>query len=155
MADEETPQIEATETTEVVIDEGSAPKQLREALKREQEKSAGYKTQLMATAYSEAQLDPQSGLGKAISKEYEGEPTTEALLEFAKTEYGYEVAASPENAAQPMITEGQQQVDALNASSLPATPPSTTESLTKAESEKDYTTAGAIKAAKLQSLMKP
>jgi len=87
---------EATETVEV--EEAAAPKDegkgLRKQLTASLDREKKYKTQLLDRAYEELKLDPTTGLGKAIAKEYEGEPTLDALAAYAKNEYEYEAPAS-------------------------------------------------------------
>ena len=87
---------EATEQTEEV--EGSGPKQLRDALKREKEKNARLTSIALGNAFKQVGLNPEKGLGKAIAKEYEGDPTAEGVAEYAKTEYDWEVPEGTVNA---------------------------------------------------------
>lgn len=143
-----------TETTEVTeAPEGSGPKELRDALAREKDKAHGYRVQLMVGAYKEIGLNPETGLGKAIAKEYDGDPTAEAIAEYAKTEYGYE-AEVHENPQGQAIKEGQKQVDAANQQSQSITPGTEAAALQEAQASKDYATAGAIKANQLERLFK-
>ena len=134
-------------------EEASGPKQLRDALKREQEKSAKYRAQLMAQAYKEVGLNPEQGLGKAIAKEFDGEPTAEALATYAREEYGYEKAEAPENPVEPQIIAGQAVVDSVGDVSTSVEPTTQQEQLVAAEREKDHVTAGNIKAQQLRKLM--
>lgn len=91
-------------------DDAKAPAWYRDQLKRKEEEIDGLRkqtnkqrTQLLESAFKGVGLDPTTGLGKAIAKEYNGDATVEALREFATTEYGYEPPAdSSEN---PMATE--------------------------------------------------
>jgi len=108
----------------------------------------------MASAYEDLGLSPEAGLGKAIAKEYTGEPDAESIAKFAKDEYGYEAPEAPENPKAPAIAEGQAQVDAVNQQSTPVTPGNEQEALTKAEAEGDYATAGAIKAKRVEEMFR-
>jgi hypothetical protein len=142
------------ETTEVVNpDEANGPKELREALKREQEKSRDFHAKLMKGAYAEAGLNPDSGLGKAIAKEYDGDPTAQALLEYAKTEYGFTPEAAPEHSQTAAIAAGTQVSDAVIAGSSSVTTLSQDEIFKKARAEGDRFTTSRIKAEKLAKLM--
>jgi len=122
MTTEATPTEEVVNETPVVPE---APKELRDALAREKDTSHGYRVQLMSSAYETLGLSPETGLGKAIAKEYTGEPDAEAVAKFAKEEYGYEAPETPEK-----------------------------EALTKAEAEGDYATAGAIKAKRVEEMFR-
>lgn len=147
-------------TTEVVetdpeaqkTPEQTAPKELREALAREKETSHKYRSQLLTTVFEEIGLNPEVELGKAIAKEYDGDPTVEALTEYAKTEYGYEPPTSAENPKQPQIDEAQTKLDALNTQSQSVTPASESEALQEAHAKKDFDTAGAIKAKRMERM---
>lgn len=146
----------STETVEDSgTDEANGPKQLREALKRSQEREAQFRGQLMERAYTEAGLDPAKGLGKAIAKEYDGEPTTDALLAYAKEEYGHEPTVKPENDLQPEITKGQKVVDDVQTISSSQESSTDKERLKKAEAEGDLAVAGDIKAKQLRKLFNP
>lgn len=148
---------ETTETTETSSDETAevdGPKQLREALKRTQAENAKLTEALMTRSYSEAGLDTSTGLGKAIAKEYKGEPTTEALLAFAKDEYGYEPQAVPDNPKAQVIYNEQTKLDSVQAVSGSTVPLNESDALRAASAAGDLRTAGAIKAAKLRRLIK-
>lgn len=151
MADTETTEVneDTTDAPEEVVTEASGPKQLREALKRSQEEASGYRTQLMSSAYQEVGLNPNEGLGKAIAKEYDGEPTSAALAEYAKTEYKYESEVTPENEKSTQIAAGQTVLDKVDAVSIHTTPKTEMEELAKAQSDGDLTKQGQIKANQL------
>lgn len=146
---------ESTEVTETETPapEGNGPKELREALKRANEEAAKYRSIVMKDVYGQAGLDPEKGLGKAIAKEYKGEPDVAALLEYAQTEYGYEAPSQPENPAQPQIQQGTRQAEQIAAVTQSVVPDAPAEAQQKAESERDWDTAGRIKADKLRSMM--
>lgn len=147
-------------TTEVVeIDpeapktpEQNGPKELRDALAREKDLSHKYRSQLLSGVFEEIGLNPEVELGKAIAKEYDGDPTVEALTEYAKTEYGYEAPKSDENPKQTQITDGQKQLDALNTQSTSVTIASENEALKEAQAKGDFATAGAIKARRMEKM---
>lgn len=149
MTEETTTETSSDETAEV-----DGPKQLREALKRAQADNAKLTTQLMGRAYSEAGLDTSTGLGKAISKEYKGEPTVEALLAFAKEEYSYEPVAVPDNPQAATITAEQRKLDSVTSVSTSVVPLNEQDALRQAEQSGDFKTAGAIKAARLRAKQK-
>lgn len=148
-ATEETP---AEETTQVVE---QGPKELRDALKRTQAENKELRETLMAGAWEKVGLNPDEGLGKAIAKEYKGKPTAEALAQYAAEEYGHNVPDAPENEKQPAIDNGTQLQERVQSESKPVVPNAPEEIRRKAESERDWDTAGRIKADKLAKMMRP
>lgn len=150
MTDEATTETTSDETAEV-----DGPKQLREALKRSNAENAKLTTQLMGRAYTEAGLDTSTGLGKAIAKEYKGEPDLESLLAYAKDEYGYEPQVTPENPLAPAINSEQQKLNTVTSQSTSVTPLNEQDALRQAEQSGDLRTAGNIKAARLRAMKKP
>jgi hypothetical protein len=133
--------------------EGSGPKELREALKRSNEDRDKYKGMALQDAFSKVGLDTTKGLGKAISKEYEGDPTPEALAEYAETEYGWEAPEAPENEAAPQIDAGNEKLENVQKDSGSEEPKTSSEAITKATAEGNLVEAGRLKAAKLRKLM--
>ncbi|MEN8233780.1 MAG: hypothetical protein ABFR89_02515 [Actinomycetota bacterium] len=143
---------EGTETTEAP--EGGAPKELREAYKRSQAENKALKGQLMAGAFADAGLDPEKGIGKAIAKEYDGDMTADALRAYATDEYGVEFPEGSEHPQAPAITAGTERLERVHSQSAPTVPLTQDQALGKAEADKDYDTAGAIKAKQLENLFK-
>jgi hypothetical protein len=114
------------------------------------------RTQLLDRSYTELGLDPTKLVGKAIAEKYVGEPSTEALAEFAKEEYGYEpVATSEPHPLSQQINAQQAALDQVGqtAGSVPVVP-SETDVLAKAEAEGDYATAMAIKGNQVADMFK-
>lgn len=136
-------------------DDPKVPKELRAAYNRTKAENEKLKAQLLEKAYADAGLDTSGGLGKAIAKLYDGEPTTENILEYAKEEFGYEPSKKPENPVQPVIQQQQQALDVIDQVGIPVDPQTEQEALNKAESEGDFDTAGAIKAARLARMYRP
>lgn len=148
MTDSPTTEVEPV-VEPVAEGDSQSPKELREYAKRQSEQAAKYKGIALENSFAKIGLDPTKGLGKAIAKEYDGEPDAESLLEFAKTEYEYEpVAADHPN--QQKIDAEQAKLDAVQVSSTSVTPDNETELLRKASADGDLKTAGAIKAAQLR-----
>lgn len=143
MAENETPTEEATDTGD---SKDSGPiKQLRAAEKAAREQAAEYRTLLMQNAYTQVGLDPEAGLGKAIAKEYDGKPTTEALAEYAKVEYGHTPPVGSDHPDAAIITGQQAQLDAAAQGAGSIIPPKEADVLAKAEAEGDAATSMAIK----------
>ncbi len=137
----------------ITPDEGQKPEEakgLRKQLEASLEREKGYRTQLLSTAYADLDLDPKTGLGKAIAKEYDGEASAEALAAFAKAEYDYvytKPEAAPElNPQAEVIAQAQAALDQAGqtAGSVPVAP-TEGDTLAKAEAEGDYATTMAIK----------
>lgn len=86
-----------------------------ERIKELQEKVNQQKVHLMERAFSDAGLDPTTGIGKAVAKEYEGDPAPESIQSFAREEYGWE--PEPEQASEmaAVVTEAQQRVATATA----------------------------------------
>ena len=125
-------------------------KQLTETLKQ----NAEYKTMLLSSAYTELGLDPTKELGKAIAKEYKGEPTLEALSAYAQDEYGYEAPApSGDHTLAPVVAQQQARLDSVGATAGSIVPPTQSDALAKAEAEGDYATTLAIKGQQLAELI--
>lgn len=123
MSDEQT---EAVEQTEVEPEEKTPAWYRDQMAKKESEieelrkQNNTAKVRLMERAFADAGLNPTEGLGKAIAKEYEGDPDPAAVRKYAIEEYGWE---PPEPAANPLAAVvGQAQarvsqaVGATNAS---------------------------------------
>jgi hypothetical protein len=153
MSDTDT--VEVDETDEETQPEGNGPPELRKALKRKTEEAAKYKKIVMADVYKTAGLDPSKGLGKAIAKEYDGEPTAEALIAYAGEEYGYEAPDVPDNPVAEEIVVAQAEADAIRSVTQPVVPNTPQEARREAEASRDWDAAGRIKADQLRKIMRP
>ena len=87
---------DTTEETTETSEESKGPKQLRDRLAQveaelaEKEKALNVqRMRLLESAFEQVGLSPTEGLGKAIAKEYDGEPTPDALKAYAESEYGF------------------------------------------------------------------
>ncbi len=151
------------ETTEVVEEE---QKETGKGLRAQLEKTlAGSKakddtiadltTRILSGAYEQLNLDPTTGLGKAIAKEYDGDASFDGLAAYAKEEYGYEAPAVDEQHPQAQqIAQGQAALDQVGQTAGSIVPPTQQDALAKAEAEGDHATSMAIKSAQLEGLMK-
>ncbi len=154
---------ETTETDVVVDDEiKETGKGLRAQLeksiaagKQKDADNAGLRTQLLDRSYKELGLDPTKLIGKAIAEKYDGEPTTEGLAEFAKTEYGYEYTPDPEQHPQAQaIALGHAALDQVGQVAGSVAPTSQEDALAKAEAEGDWGTSMAIKGAQVAEMFR-
>ena len=144
MADEVTTETE--ETTDDIGAKDSGPiKQLRAAEKAARQEAAEYRNLLMTGAYNDIGLTQDSGLGKAITKEFDGKPTTEALAAFALEEYGYTAPVGQDHPDAATITGQQAQLDDASQGAGSVLPAKEADVLAKAEAEGDYKTSMAIK----------
>ena len=154
----DTPEPEATQ--EVVeapsVDTKSEnAKGLRKQLDDAHKTIADMRTGLLDPAYVKLGLNPETGLGKAIAKEYDGAASYEALAEFAQTEYGH-IAPEVEPDANPLAGQIHAESDKLEkvaGSAMSVTPPTQLDDLQKAEAEGDYATTMAIKGQQIADMM--
>lgn len=86
-----------TEEQYDATEENSGAKQMRETIKRKDDtiadleaKLASYQEKELDSTVQEIGLNPSTGFGKALKQVYKGDVNKEALLDFAKQEYGYE-----------------------------------------------------------------
>ena len=105
-------------TTEEVEDESTdGIKQLREEYKKLKAENKQFKANAMTSALSSLGLEPDKGIGKAVTKLYDGDLTVEAIQEFVAQEFG-EVSSSEQPSQQPDINsnvvEAQSRVEQLN-----------------------------------------
>jgi succinate dehydrogenase/fumarate reductase flavoprotein subunit len=106
------------DTTEEVVDESTdGIKQLREEYKKLKAENKQFKANAMSTALGSLGLEPDKGIGKAVTKLYDGDLTVEAIQEFVAQEFG-EVSSSEQPSQQPDINsnvvEAQSRVEQLN-----------------------------------------
>lgn len=143
------------ETTTNENEQPSGPPELRAALDRKTEEAKKYRGLLMQSAFSSLGFDPSKGLGKAIAKEFDGEPTVEAISAYAAEEYGWEppskeetppVQPTPQQAIQ---QPAQQRVDQAIQQSTPANANTLDQQIQDAEAKGDWITAMSLKTQKL------
>ena len=106
------------DTTEEVVDASTdGIKQLREEYKKLKAENKQFKANAMTSALSSLGLEPDKGIGKAVTKLYDGDLTVEAIQEFVAQEFG-EVSSSEQPSQQPVVNsnvvEAQSRVEQLN-----------------------------------------
>lgn len=94
--------------------QGEAPAELIEYKKRLEAENKVLREQLTATHLGAIGLEPDKGLGKAISQTFKGDPSAEAIATFARDEYGHEL---PPPAVDPAQAEAIQAAQAAQAAS--------------------------------------
>ena len=114
------------DTTEEVVDESTdGIKQLREEYKKLKAENKQFKADAMNTALGSLGLTADKGIGKAVTKLYDGDVTVEGIKEFVAQEFG-EVSSSEQPSATPEITnnvvEAQSRVEQLNKIGVNAEP---------------------------------
>jgi|TARA_R100001129_G_scaffold173090_1_gene144249 hypothetical protein len=121
---EENTQMENT-TDEVVDESTDGIKQLREEYKKLKAENKQFKANAMDNALSSLGLEADKGIGKAVTKLYDGEVTVDAIKEFVAQEFG-EVSSSEQPSAAPDVTnnvvEAQSRVEQLNKIGVNAEP---------------------------------
>ena len=121
---EENTQMENT-TDEVVDESTDGIKQLREEYKKLKAENKQFKANAMDNALSSLGLEADKGIGKAVTKLYDGEVTVDAIKEFVAQEFG-EVSSSEQPSATPDVTnnvvEAQSRVEQLNKIGVNAEP---------------------------------
>ena len=119
---EENTQIDATEAVDESTD---GIKQLREEYKKLKAENKQYKTDAMSTALGSLGLSADKGIGKAVTKLYDGDVTVDAIKEFVTQEFG-EVSSSEQPSATPEVNnnvvEAQSRVEQLNKIGVNAEP---------------------------------
>jgi len=144
MSEETTP---TTETPEEPKETGGG---LRKQLEATLAENKTLKAEKLEGSFKAIGLDPTQGLGKAIAKEYDGEISTEALAEYADSEYGHKFEAPPElNPQVAQIAGEQAKLDQVGQTAGSVAPPTEADALAKAEAEGDYQTTMAIKGAQV------
>ena len=100
-------------------------KQLREEYKKLKAENKQFKANAMNAALGSLGLEADKGIGKAVTKLYDGEATVDAIKEFVAQEFG-EVSSSEQPSAAPDVTnnvvEAQSRVEQLNKIGVNAEP---------------------------------
>ena len=119
---EENTQIDATEAVDESTD---GIKQLREEYKKLKAENKQFKADAMNTALGSLGLSADKGIGKAVTKLYDGDVTVDAIKEFVAQEFG-EVSNSEQPSATPEVNnnvvEAQSRVEQLNKIGVNAEP---------------------------------
>lgn len=113
-----------TPETDPSVPKVDANAELRAHADRALERAKAAEAELLKVRLGEIGLDPATGLGKAIAKEYEGEFTLEAIAGYAEEEYGHQSETGIPDTRVQQIEEAQARADRLSAPSesiVPAT----------------------------------
>ena len=114
---------EQIENTTVEEDSSDGIKQLREEYKKLKAENKEFKANAMSNALSSLGLTADKGLGKAVTKLYDGEVTVDAIKDFVAQEFG-EVSSSeqPSEDVVSNVVEAQSRVEQLNKIGVNAEP---------------------------------
>jgi hypothetical protein len=114
---------EQIENTTVEDDSSDGIKQLREEYKKLKAENKAFKANAMNNALSSLGLNADKGLGKAVTKLYDGEVTVDAIKDFVAQEFG-EVSSSeqPSEDVVSNVVEAQSRVEQLNKIGVNAEP---------------------------------
>ena len=124
-------------------------KQLREEYKKLKAENKQFKANAMDNALSSLGLEADKGIGKAVTKLYDGEVTVDAIKEFVTQEFG-EVSSSEQPSATPEVTnnvvEAQSRVEQLNKIGVNAEPVDVSSEFAKFINDSNTSTRDSINA---------
>ena len=135
------------ENTTVEEDSSDGIKQLREEYKKLKAENKEFKANAMNNALSSLGLTADKGLGKAVTKLYDGEVTVDAIKDFVAQEFG-EVSSSeqPSEDVVSNVVEAQSRVEQLNKIGVNAEPQDVSAEFLKFVRSSDTSTRDSINA---------
>jgi len=138
---------EQIENTTVEEDSSDGIKQLREEYKKLKAENKEFKANAMNNALSSLGLNADKGLGKAVTKLYDGEVTVDAIKDFVAQEFG-EVSSSeqPSEDVVSNVVEAQSRVEQLNKIGVNAEPQDVSAEFLKFVKSSDTKTRDSINA---------
>ena len=138
---------EQIENTTVEEDSSDGIKQLREEYKKLKAENKEFKANAMNNALSSLGLTADKGLGKAVTKLYDGEVTVDAIKDFVAQEFG-EVSSSeqPSEDVVSNVVEAQSRVEQLNKIGVNAEPQDVSAEFLKFVKSSDTKTRDSINA---------
>ena len=122
-------------------------KQLREEFKKLKAENKQFKATAMNSALNSMGLSADKGIGKAVTKLYDGDVTVDAIKEFVAQEFG-EVSSSeqPSDNIANNVVEAQSRVEQLNKLGVNAEPVDISQEFSKFVSNPDISTRDKINA---------
>ena len=110
--------------TEEALDSNDNIKQLRDEFKKLKAENKAFKAQAMDSALQSLGLESEKGIGKAVTKLYDGEMDVTSIKDFVQNEFGDAINAEPAVAPQQAdnVVEAQSRVEQLNAIGVNAEP---------------------------------
>ena len=116
---------QATEDAiEEAVESNDNIKQLRDEFKKLKAENKAFKAQAMNTALESLGLEADKGIGKAVTKLYDGDMNVTDIKDFVSNEFGDAINAEPvvENKVADNVTEAQGRVEQLNKLGINAEP---------------------------------
>jgi hypothetical protein len=122
-------------------------KQLREEFKKLKAENKQFKATAMNSALNSMGLSADKGIGKAVTKLYDGDVTVDAIKEFVAQEFG-EVSSSeqPSDNIANNVVEAQSRVEQLNKLGVNAEPVDISQEFNRFVSNPDVSTRDKINA---------
>ena len=116
---------QATEDAiEEAVESNDNIKQLRDEFKKLKAENKAFKAQAMNSALESLGLESDKGIGKAVTKLYDGEMNVSDIKDFVSNEFGDAINAEPvvENNVAENVTQAQGRVEQLNKLGVNAEP---------------------------------
>ena len=116
---------QATEDAiEEAVESNDNIKQLRDEFKKLKAENKAFKAQAMNSALESLGLEADKGIGKAVTKLYDGEMNVSDIKDFVSNEFGDAINAEPvvENNVAENVTQAQGRVEQLNKLGVIAEP---------------------------------
>ena len=116
---------QATEDAiEEAVESNDNIKQLRDEFKKLKAENKAFKAQAMNSALESLGLEADKGIGKAVTKLYDGEINVSDIKDFVSNEFGDAINAEPvvENNVAENVTQAQGRVEQLNKLGVNAEP---------------------------------
>ena len=105
------------------VEEVDNIKQLREEYKKLKAENKEFKANAMSSALSTLGLEADKGIGKAVTKLYDGDVTVEAISEYVAKEFGEVSSSEPtEQDVSENVVQAQNRVEQLNQLGVNAEP---------------------------------
>jgi len=140
------------QATEDAIDEAVESndniKQLRDEFKKLKAENKAFKAQAMNSALESLGLEPDKGIGKAVTKLYDGEMNVAEIKDFVQNEFGDAINATPvvEEKVTDNVTQAQGRVEQLNKLGVNAEPVDISQEFSKFINDSNTSTRDAINA---------
>ena len=116
---------QATEDAiEEAVESNGNIKQLRDEFEKLKAENKAFKAQAMNSALESLGLESDKGIGKAVTKLYDGEMNVSDIKDFVSNEFGDAINAEPvvENNVAENVTQAQGRVEQLNKLGVNAEP---------------------------------
>ena len=140
---------QATEDAiEEAVESNDNIKQLRDEFKKLKAENKAFKAQAMNTALESLGLQSDKGIGKAVTKLYDGEMNVTDIKDFVNNEFGDAINAEPvvQDKITDNVTEAQGRVEQLNKLGVNAEPVDISQEFNKFINDSNTSTRDSINA---------